>query len=263
MPDSADNAAFSSFAHQLADASGAVILPHFRTRLDVANKETVGFDPVTEADKGAEVAMRRMIEAAFPEHGIAGEEFPDRPPSGPFTWALDPIDGTKSFILGMPTWGTLIGLLDAGRPVLGMMNQPYTGERFWAAGGEAHFRNPAGERRLRSRPCRSLSDAILATTSPGLFKTEDGALFASLSGACRMTRYGGDCYLYCMLAMGFIDIVAEAGLNAFDIVALIPIIEAAGGRVTTWDGGDPARGGRILAVGDPALHEAALRALQP
>jgi myo-inositol-1(or 4)-monophosphatase len=262
MSDSAVNAAFSAFAHRLADESAAVILPHFRTSGAVANKLEGGFDPVTEADKGSETAMRRLIEAAYPDHGIAGEEFADRPAASPYTWVLDPIDGTKSFILGMPTWGTLIGLMHEGRPALGMMNQPYTGERFWAADGEARFRNLSGEREMRTRRCGSLSEAILATTSPGLFKREEGPPFIALSERCRMTRYGGDCYLYCMLAMGFIDIVAEAGLNAFDIVPLIPIIEAAGGCVTTWDGGDPSHGGRILAVGDPSLHEAALQALR-
>jgi myo-inositol-1(or 4)-monophosphatase len=261
MPESGINAAFSSFAHELADASGAAILPHFRANGEVANKEAAGFDPVTEADRGAETAMRRLIEASYPEHGIAGEEFADRPASGPFTWALDPIDGTKSFIIGMPTWGTLIGLLQDGRPLLGMMNQPYVGERFWGGPDGAWFRGRGGERAMRTRPCASLGDAILAATTPDMFKGEDVARFQSLSKACRMTRFGGDCYAYCLLAMGLIDIVAEASLKPFDIAPLIPIIEAAGGRVSTWDGGDASRGGRVVAVGDPSLHEAALRAL--
>lgn len=261
MPDSGVNAAFSSFAHDLADASGAVILPHFRAMGEVVNKASGGFDPVTEADKGSERAMRALIEATYPDHGIAGEEFADRPASGPYTWVLDPIDGTRSFITGVPLWGTLIGLLQDGRPLLGMMNQPYLGERYWGGPDGARFRGPTGERAIRARACGSLGEAVLAATTPDMFKGEDAARFRSLSGACRMTRFGGDCYAYCMLAMGLIDIVAEASLQPFDIAPLIPIIEAAGGRVTTWDGGDPSRGGRIVAVGDPSLHEAALRTL--
>jgi histidinol phosphatase-like enzyme (inositol monophosphatase family) len=262
MSDSTINAAFSSFAHQLADKSGVAILPHFRASGEVINKGSVGFDPVTEADRGAEAVMRRMIEATYPDHGIAGEEFANRPASSPYTWVLDPIDGTRSFILGVPLWGTLIGLLHEGRPTFGMMNQPYLGERFWSASDGARFRGPGGERVIRARRCGSLGEAVLGATSPDMFKGEDLARFRSLSQACRMTRYGGDCYFYCMLAMGFLDIVAEASLQAFDIAPLIPIIAAAGGRVTSWDGGDPSQGGRILATGDASLHEAALRALQ-
>jgi histidinol phosphatase-like enzyme (inositol monophosphatase family) len=262
MPDRVSNAALAEFAHELADRSGAAILPHFRTALAVANKETAGFDPVTIADRDSETVMRGLIEERFPDHGIAGEEFADRPANGPYCWALDPIDGTKSFIIGMPTWGTLIGLLHDGRPVLGMMNQPYTGERFWGTADGARFRNASGERAMRTRACASLGEAILATTSPSLFKREEGPRFEQLSSAVRMTRYGGDCYLYCMVAMGCIDIVAEAGLKPFDIIPLVPIIEAAGGRVTTWDGGDPTGGGQILVTGDPSLHEAALARLR-
>jgi len=174
---------------------------------------------------------------------------------------LDPIDGTRSFIMGVPLWGTLIGLTENGQPVLGLMDQPYIGERFWNGEAGAYFRNQQGEQAIRTRACPSLSEATLAATAPDMFKDDAAECFRSLSGACRMTRFGGDCYLYCMLAMGHLDIVAEAGLKPFDIAPLIPIIEAAGGVVTTWDGGDPAAGGRILAVGDPALHPAALAAL--
>jgi myo-inositol-1(or 4)-monophosphatase len=251
-----------AFAHELADAAGPAILPHFRKSIAVTNKAEHGrFDPVTEADQAAEVAMRRLIEARYPDHGIYGEEFPDKPASGPFSWQLDPIDGTRGFITGLPMWGTLIGVSHDGAPLAGMMDQPYTGERFWSTAEGARFRNSAGEIAIRTRACPVLGDAILASTAPDMFKDEQFERFRTLSAQMRMTRFGGDCYLYCMLAAGFIDIVAEAGLKPFDIAPLIPIIRAAGGVVTTWDGGDPSRGGEILAAGDPALHEAALKQL--
>lgn len=263
MPGGAVNREIIEFAHRLADCAGAAILPHFRAAIQVTNKSADSFDPVTEADRGAEAAMRELIEKEFPEHGIVGEEFPDKARQGPFCWVLDPIDGTKSFIIGQPIWGTLIGLTYEGRPLFGMMDQSYLGERFWNADQVARFRNRDGEQPIRTCPCASLSEAILGSTSPSLFKREEGRLFENLSARCRMTRFGGDCYLYCMLAMGFIDIVAETGLNPFDIIPLLPIIEAAGGIVTTWDGGDPVNGGQILAVGDPSLHQAAMDALAP
>ena len=249
------------FAHRLAECAGEAILPHFRSRGDVTNKAVGGFDPVTEADRGAERAMRDLIEAEFPDHGVLGEEFPERPAQGPYRWVLDPIDGTRAFIIGLPIWGTLIGLTHNGQPLLGLMDQPYLGERFWNDGEKAFFRNRHGEHQIRTRSCPSLDDAILTATTPDMFKQGDAEHFQKLSKICRMTRYGGDCYFYCMLAMGLVDIVAESGLKSFDIAALVPIIEAAGGRVTTWDGGDPMSGGRILAVGDPTLHEPAMRIL--
>jgi histidinol phosphatase-like enzyme (inositol monophosphatase family) len=252
---------FVIFAHDLADNAGSAILPHFRGAGAVSNKAELAFDPVTEADRAAERIMRGMIQDAYPEHGIHGEEFDDVPASGPYRWILDPIDGTRSFIIGLPSWGTLIGLAADNRPVVGMMDQPYVKERFWGSDAGAYFRGPQGERQIRTRPCASLAKAVLTATAPDLFGDGEAERFGSLSRTVRMTRFGGDCYLYCLLAMGLVDIVAEAGLKAFDIAPLIPIIEAAGGIVTGWDGGDPSGGGRILAVGDPALHEAALRAL--
>ena len=251
-----------AFSHRLADESAAAILPHFRASATITNKAAEGrFDPVTEADRGAETAMRRLIEAHYPDHGIYGEEFPDKPAQGPFRWLLDPIDGTRGFICGLPVWGTLIGLSHENTPVLGMMNQPYTGERFWNAPDGAHFRGPRGERLMSTRKGGPLSDAILVATTLDMFTDAEFARFQALSKAVRMTRFGGDCYLYCMLAMGFIDIVAESGLKPFDIAPLIPIIHAAGGVVTTWDGGDPSQGGQILAASDPAVHEASLKRL--
>lgn len=252
-----------NFAHKLADRSGEVIRPYFRQSLTIDNKAGLqAFDPVTEADRGAEAAMRALIEAEYPNHGILGEEFGNKPANGPFTWTLDPIDGTRSFMIGLPAWGTLIGLSHEGAPLLGIMDQPHVGERFWSSGTAAYCRHAGGERSvMKTRPCASLSGAILAATAPDMFKGDDQPRFAALSSQVRMTRFGGDCYLYCLLAMGLIDIVAEASLKPFDIAPLVPIIRAGGGVVTTWDGGDSSQGGRIVASGDPALHEQALKFL--
>jgi histidinol phosphatase-like enzyme (inositol monophosphatase family) len=252
---------FVMFAHDLADNAGSVILPHFRGAGAVSNKAEQAFDPVTEADRAAERIMRGMIQDKYPDHGIHGEEFDDVPASGPYRWTLDPIDGTRSFILGLPSWGTLIGLSGESGPVIGMMDQPYVQERFWGSASGAYFRGRQGERQIHTRRCASLSEAVLTSTTPDMFNGEEAERFQALAAHVRMARFGGDCYLYCLLAMGLIDIVAEASLKAFDIAPLIPIIHAAGGVVTSWDGGDPANGGRILAVGDPSLHEAAMRAL--
>lgn len=251
------------FAHSLADASGDIILPHFRTASVVTDKGKAGFDPVTDADRGAEAEIRRLIEAKFPDHAIAGEEFSHKPGQSSYEWVLDPIDGTRAFITGLPVWGTLIALNKDARPILGIMDQPFLHERFWNGPAGAMFRDRGGERPISTRPCGALKNAILGCTTPDMFEDNDLTRFQALSSSCRMTRYGADCYMYCMLAMGFVDIVAEAGLKPFDIAALIPIIEAAGGKVTSWNGGNPAQGGDVVATGDPALHEAALQALKP
>lgn len=249
------------FAHGLADRAGKAILPLFRDAGDVENKDGEGFDPVTAADRSAESVMRAAIEERYPEHGILGEEFERRPAAGSFEWVLDPIDGTKAFICGLPLWGTLIGLSENGKPFIGMMDQPYLGERFWGAPSGAFFRTRHGERRIATRGPQPLENAILGATTPDMFKGQDMERFQALSSQCRMTRYGGDCYMYCMLAGGLVDIVAESGLKPFDIAPLVPIIEAAGGCVSTWTGADAANGGNILATCDPALHERALRIL--
>lgn len=250
------------FAHRLADRAGAVIRPFFRQRVNVSDKGGGAFDPVTEADRGAEAAMREMIEAEYPGHGILGEEFGEKAADSPYRWVLDPIDGTKAFICGLPSWGTLIGLTYEGRPVLGIMDQPVTGDRFRGSQDGAYLRDHGGvERPIRTRRCTDLGDAILGATTPDMFKGDEVARFDDLRGACRLTRFGGDCYAYALLAAGFFDIVCEASLKPYDIVPLVPIIEGAGGIVTGWDGGGTAAGGNILAVGDPSLHEAAMRAL--
>ena len=252
------------FAHALADISGAVIRPYFRKPLNVANKAGKGaFDPVTEADRAAERAMRKALEKRWPEHGLIGEELGTSGEDARFRWVLDPIDGTRAFIMGSPLWGTLIGLLDGEEAILGLMDQPYTGERYWSGAKATHFRSGAGKpQKLKTRACASLNDATLTATHPDLFaKGREADGFARLAARVRMTRYGGDCYGYCLLAAGFVDLVVEAGLKAHDVVALIPIIERAGGRITTWDGGPAIEGGRIVAAGDTRLHEQALAVL--
>ncbi|GJE60838.1 histidinol-phosphatase [Methylobacterium trifolii] len=252
------------FMDDLAEASGRAILPFFRTQVGLDDKARGGapFDPVTEADRAAEVVLRSLIRQTFPAHGILGEEFGAERLEAECVWVLDPIDGTRAFIAGLPTWGTLIGLTRNGTAVRGLMHQPYLGERFSGDGRSARLRNAAGERTLHTRPCADLGTAILATTDPRLFtEDEEAERFRAVEGTVRMSRYGADCYAYCMLAAGQIDLVVEAGLKPYDIVALIPIVEGAGGVVTAWDGGPATEGGRIVAAGDPRLHAQALRLL--
>ena len=263
-PSSLDTTELLAFAHRLADSSRGIIAPMFRrTGVPDDKSGVAAFDPVTEADRAAEQAIRAMIAAAYPDHGIVGEEYGAHAPDASHCWVLDPIDGTRAFMCGMPVWGTLIGLTVHGRPLIGMMDQPFMGERFWGDGASASYRRGGGAvEPMRTRPCERLEDAILAATTPDMFRDGDEARFAALSARVRLTRFGGDCYNYAMLAMGLIDLVVEAQLKSYDIVALVPIIEAAGGRVTTWEAGDPGAGGRIIAAATPALHAAALDALQ-
>ncbi|MCC7345951.1 MAG: histidinol-phosphatase [Variibacter sp.] len=253
---------FSAFVDKLAAASAEAILPFFRTTLGVENKSVLGFDPVTAADRAAESAMRALIRRHFPEHGIIGEEFAPERPDAEFTWVLDPIDGTKSFIAGMPAWGTLIALARHGRPVFGMMHQPFIGEFFTGDGSAASYRGPAGQRTLQVRPCAAIGEALLYTTSPLLMDAPDRAAFERVQAEVRLSRYGGDCYAYCMLAAGHVDLVIETGLNPYDVMALVPIIEGAGGIITTWEGERAERGGRLVAAGDKRVHAAALDILK-
>jgi myo-inositol-1(or 4)-monophosphatase len=253
---------FSAFVNELASVSGEIILPFFRTALSVEDKGRNGsFDPVTAADHAAETAMRTLIRRTFPDHGIIGEEYGRERPDAEYVWVLDPIDGTKSFISGMPAWGTLIALLRSGEPVFGIMNQPFIRERFSGDGGRASYRGPAGERDLRVRTCADLAQAVLFTTSPLLMNESDRETFGRVEKAVRLSRYGGDCYAYCMLAAGHVDLVIETGLKPYDVLPLMPIIVGAGGVVTTWDGGAANAGGRIIAAGDKRVHSAALELL--
>jgi myo-inositol-1(or 4)-monophosphatase len=254
---------FAAFVDQLASASGEAILPFFRTSLSVENKSRSGtFDPVTAADRAAEATMRALIHQHFPEHGVIGEEYGAEQPDAEYVWVLDPIDGTKSFISGMPAWGTLIALTRRGEPVYGMMHQPFTRERFTGDGEAAQYRGPSGERALNVRECADLADAILMTTSPLLMSADERRAFEQVEGKVRLSRYGGDCYAYCMLAAGHVDLLIECGLKPYDVIPLIPIIEGAGGIITTWDGGSAKMGGRIVAAGDRRTHETAMTILQ-
>lgn len=254
---------FSRFVNELATVSGQAILPFFRSALMAEDKAPGGvFDPVTEADRAGEAAMRHMIRRTFPTHGIVGEEFGEERANAEYVWVLDPIDGTRAFMAGFPLWGTLIGLNREGRPAFGMMHQPFTGERFSGDGAGAAYSGPGGGRILRVRPCASLKDAAMATTSPRLFTGETLRAYDRVESVARLARYGCDCYAYCMVAAGHLDLVVEAGLKPYDIAALIPIVEGAGGIVTTWDGGSAAQGGAIVAAGDRRVHDAALGLLR-
>ena len=254
---------FAAFVDQLATVSGEAILPFFRTALSVEDKNPgSAFDPFTAADRAAETSMRTLIRRMFPDHGIVGEEYGDERADAEYVWVLDPIDGTKSFISGMPAWGTLIALTRFGKPVFGVMHQPYLRERFNGDGQVARYRGPAGERQLIVRPCAELKQAVLYTTSPRLMNDADRAAFGRVEEAARLSRYGGDCYAYCMLAAGHVDLVIETGLKPHDVAALIPIISGAGGIITTWAGDPAEHGGRIVAAGDRGIHDAALAMLK-
>lgn len=250
---------YLQFARSLADAAGLATLAGFRRPVRIDNKWTTGFDPVTAADKAAERAMRRLIQQRYPQHGILGEEEERAVGSSNFTWVLDPIDGTRSYILGTPLWGTLIALNDGSRPVLGLMDQPFTRERFEGDGRGAWLNGAE----LRTRPCPALSEARLMSSSPGMFATPaEQQAFSAVAGQAQILRYGAACYAYCMLAAGHVDAVVEAGLQPYDIQALIPIIEGAGGIITTWNDGDAQHGGNIVACGDRRLHAEILGMLQ-
>ncbi|GJD49813.1 Histidinol-phosphatase [Methylobacterium crusticola] len=255
---------FARFVDELATQSGQAILPFFRTAFATEDKAKgqAAFDPVTEADRAGEAVMRQLIKRTFPDHGILGEEFGAEDEDAEYVWVLDPIDGTRGFIAGLPLWGTLIGLTRQGVPCYGLMHQPFTGERFFGDGQAAHYRGPHATRRLRTRRKADLAEAIMATTDPRLFgEGSDREAYGRVERAARLARYGTDCYAYSMLAAGQIDLVVEAQLKPYDIVAMIPVIEGAGGIVTTWEGAPAAKGGRIVAAGDRRLHEAALALL--
>jgi len=260
-PEHPDFKAYIGLAHALADRAGAVILPHFRSLTTVDHKGGDSFDPVTAADREAESAIRQALAAACPTHGIIGEEFGNAHADADYCWIVDPIDGTRAFIMGQPLWGTLIGLTAGDVPLLGLKDQPYTRERFWSGEGQSFFRHGGDTRTIGVRPCASLSQAMLASSTPDMFTGANGERYARLADAVRLRRFGGDCYNYCLLAMGQIDLVVETDLKPFDILPLIPIIERAGGVVSTWEGGDPREGGRIIAAGDPRLHATAVELL--
>lgn len=257
-PDDIDR--YLALAQACADAAGRVVAQHFRKPVAVDTK--ADSSPVTIADRDAEIAMRSLIEKAYPDHGILGEETGRTNPEAALTWVLDPIDGTKSFITGKPTFGTLIALACDGVPVIGIIDQPISNERWiGVTGRDSLFTGKP----CRVRPCANLADAVLYTTSPHLFSEPEGVAFNRLRKQVRHTLYGGDCYSYGLMAAGFADIVVEAGLKPYDYAALIPVIEGAGGLITDWDGKPLtlSSDGCVVAAGDARVHEAALKTLRP
>ena len=249
------------FACGMAEVAGAAILPHFRAAIGVEDKGGArGYDPVTVADRAAEDVIRARIAARHPDHGIRGEERGWERGTSAWTWVIDPIDGTRAFIMGQLHWATLIALNDGTRPVLGVVHQPFVGETFVAVTARAaEWRRGPERRALRTRACAGITEAIVATTDPRHFRSpRQRAAYAAATEGARLVRYGGDCYCYTLLAMGFTDVVIETGLQAYDVQALIPLIEAAGGVITDWSGAPCDEGGDVLACGDPDLHAALL-----
>ncbi len=246
---------FLNFAHELADAAAEITLPLFRNLTHVENKSEQGFDPVTQADRQAEQVMRDLVQQHYPDHAIYGEEFGRTGAgdgAGDYEWIFDPIDGTRAYICGVPVWGTLIGLYHKHMPLLGVMDQPFTGERFFASQAKAIWQRDGKMMPLTVRACADMSAAIIATAAP---ETAPSApIWDAIISKVRLIRYGLDCTGYALLAAGQIDAVIEKGLNQFDIAALIPLVEAAGGIITKWDGSSPAQGGDIIACGDKRLH---------
>ncbi len=249
------------FLHRLADVAARETLPRFRVSSEVINKETAGFDPVTEADRAAEAAIRALITERFPDHGILGEEHGAEGLDRDYVWVIDPIDGTRAYISGVPLWGTLIGLYYNGRAVMGLMDQPFTRERYISDGARCLYRGPEGERRLSARKGLSLAEATLFTTSPFLFSNSHIDRFRAVENKVNLSRYGCDCYAYALVAAGHGDIVVESGLKPYDIAGLIPVLEGAGAIVTDWNGNRPEQGGDIVAAGCEKLHAEALELL--
>lgn len=263
MADRIDWQELTHFAKALAESAARAILPYFRqnTRIDV--KDGPVWDPVTEGDRAGERAIRQMIEERFPDHGIHGEEYGVKSGSSPFTWVLDPVDGTRSFVFGMPTWATLIGLTYEGRPMLGVMSQPFVGEMFYGNPDGAWHDQRGTVAPIRTRQGVPLSRAAIGTTAPELYRNAaDAAGLNRLRKASQVMRYGGDAYFFALLAAGHIDIAMDAGLQAYDIAALLPIIKGAGGAYTEWTGGNPVDGGNILSAGSQALLDEAVAVMR-
>ena len=261
--DPIDMTSLDATARRMADAARSAILPYFRQAgLQSENKLDGGFDPVTEADRAAERAMRAILSEDRPTDAVLGEEYGHSDGTSGLTWVLDPIDGTRGFVSGTPTWGVLIAVADATGPFYGLIDQPYIGERFVGSAGGATLTGPLGTSALTTRNTAELRDAIVFTTFPEVGRPEEGAAFRAVAELAKLTRYGMDCYAYALLAAGQVDLVIEAGLQAYDIQAPIALIEAAGGVVTNWEGGSAHAGGRALAAANETLHAKALAALQ-
>jgi histidinol phosphatase-like enzyme (inositol monophosphatase family) len=249
-------------AHALADAARRETLAHFRTNgLSAETKETTRFDPVTVADRAAERAMREILAERRPMDAIFGEEYGVVAGSSGLNWVLDPIDGTRGYLSGTPTWGVLVAVSDEAGPLFGLIDQPYIGERFAGGFGVSELVGPQGKRLLQTRPARALDGAILFSTFPEVGTPQEGAAFARLAREMRLVRYGMDCYAYALIAAGQIDLVVEAGLQAYDVAAPIAVIEAAGGIVSDWQGKPAHQGGQVLAAANREVHAAALAVL--
>ena len=250
-------------AHLLAEAARPVTLAHFRAPgLTADNKDSAGFDPVTVADRGAEQAMRAILALERPDDAILGEEFGHQRGTSGLTWVLDPIDGTRGYISGTPTWGVLIAVADANGPIFGLIDQPYIGERFAGGFDIAELHGPMGQHRLQCRRQRPLSQATVLTTFPEVGTPQEAEAFHAVAGQAKLTRYGMDCYAYGLLAAGQVDLVIEAGLNAYDIQAPIAVVGAAGGIVTDWTGAPAHNGGRAIAAANAGIHAEALAILK-
>lgn len=262
LPEGVDTISIRTTLIEAAKAAALITLPMFRNSTTVFNKQQQGFDPVTKADREAELAIRDIIGKHFPDHSIIGEEHANKITNNPFTWVIDPIDGTRAFISGVPVWGTLIGLAHEGKTIAGLMSQPFIGETFLGLDGATTYQHGRQENSLSTSSVQKLEEALLFTTSPALFKGEQAKAFAHLESQVRLSRYGCDCYAYCLLAAGHIDLVVENRLNIYDIAALIPIVQGAGGVVTTFDGGPPDQGGDIVAAATPQLHQAAMQIMR-
>ncbi len=254
---------FELFALELAREAARVSLPYFRGQFEQTDKGgAAGFDPVTQADQEAEAAIRRLIAERYPAHGVVGEEYGEDRPEADHVWILDPIDGTRAFIAGLPLWTNLIALRMEGRPTVGVIGQPYLDEMFLGGPSGARLLRNGAETPLAVRSCERLTDALIATTDPDLFNGAELGAWTQVRAAARLARLGCDAYAYAMLAAGRIDLVAESGLKLWDWAALVPVIEGAGGEVTNWRGEAPDGGGQILAVGDARLRDQALVAFR-
>lgn len=244
-----------AFACRLADAAAEVTLDYFRSPIGIDNKLAgEGFDPVTKADQGAEKAIRALINKHYPDHGIHGEEFGVKETDGPFEWVLDPVDGTRAFISGLPTWGTLIALKHKGVPIIGIIDQPYLKERYLGWPGGASLNGAP----ISTRSCGTLSVATISTTDADLFTADERPRYEEVRSKSQLVRLGLDCYAYAVMSGGYMDLVMESGLAPYDMMALIPVVRGAGGSATNWEGEAPGACGRLLAVGDPALLDEVL-----
>jgi myo-inositol-1(or 4)-monophosphatase len=263
MSNSPDWRELTNFAISLANASATAILPFFRRNAPIDIKAGPVWDPVTEGDRAGERTIRQLIEQQYPDHGINGEEYGIKEGRSGFTWMLDPIDGTRAFVCGMPTWATLIGLNYEDRPVVGLMNQPFVGDMFYGSPEGAWLDHRGHAQPIRTRSGVALTNAAIGTTAPELYRDQrDRAALDRLMHKAQLTRFGGDAYFFAVMAAGHIDIAMDANLQAYDIAPLLPIVSGAGGAYAEWNGGDAAQGGNVITAGSRALLDEALAVIQ-